>query len=399
MSSGGRGARDLLVATAISGGTGYVIIVAAGAVLDAVTFTAFAGFWSAVYLGVSALTGVQQEFARATRPTSAAVVQERTRSAAPALVLLTVLGSVVVLTMAVVSSGGSGGVTVAAVVAAIAALAGNVLAAAYGGIAAGLLRWRLAAAIVALDGVIRLLLVAAALLFSPTFPALVTAIVLPFVITPLVIRVLGRSTLAGGFSVDVARGRLLRNILGTMLGATAMGVMISGYPFVLTVLSADDGAKALAPVLLMLSLVRAPIAIVMLSLQSFFIVSLRDGAGTRWRGLVALIIGGGLLVSVAAVVVGPPVVLAIFGDEYTVGPVLVGAVTMSGALVGLTCLSGARALAFNRHDVYALGWVAAAVAAALAHLLPLPLDARVALSLCLAPAIGSIIHVTSTRRR
>ena len=70
---GPNGAVLILAATAIGGGAGYVLQAFAGPTLDTKLYAPFSVFWSALYLFVSALSGLQQEVTRATKPVTVGV--------------------------------------------------------------------------------------------------------------------------------------------------------------------------------------------------------------------------------------------------------------------------------------------------------------------------------------
>ncbi|MCU1443148.1 MAG: hypothetical protein JWQ59_1298, partial [Cryobacterium sp.] len=58
----------ILVATAIAGIAAYVVTWVVPRIIGGVDYKVFAVFWASMYLVVTALSGIQQEVTRATRP-------------------------------------------------------------------------------------------------------------------------------------------------------------------------------------------------------------------------------------------------------------------------------------------------------------------------------------------
>ena len=68
----------ILIATAIAGGCGYIVTAVVGATRPADEYADFGVFWATLYLVIAALSGVQQEVTRATRPVSVAMTRPAT---------------------------------------------------------------------------------------------------------------------------------------------------------------------------------------------------------------------------------------------------------------------------------------------------------------------------------
>ncbi|CAN5213852.1 hypothetical protein BH11ACT4_BH11ACT4_02180 [soil metagenome] len=395
MEAASRGPIFILVATAIGGGSGYLLTVLAGATLGPAAYAPFAVFWSSLYLVIAGLAGIQQEVSRAARPVTGSPGRPVARNFALAAAF----------TIAVVAAGTaplwsnlvfpSGGWLLALPLAF--GVASYVLAAVLFGVLFGLRLWPLIAAAIAVDGVLRLLFTGIALALTKDLVILGWAITIPFLLTPALLWLFMRRRLIGKAELDVGYGRLLWNVARTLIGSTATGVLISGFPVLLGATSPGVDPARLAAVVLAINLARAPLVIVVLSLQSYFIVmfkrSLRPGAVLFTLQVV---------VAVAAVVVaaiagfwGPALLRLVFGDGYRLDGLVLAITVVSGGLVGMLCVAGAALLAGGRHGPYSAGWVTAAVATIVILLLPLPLESRAVLALCIGPAVGLLVHLAA----
>jgi hypothetical protein len=144
--------------------------------------------------------------------------------------------------------------------------------------------------------------------------------------------------------------------------------------------------------------------IVVLSLQSYFVVQFRNSAGSAFAQFLrlALAIAGVTVVLAAAAWALAPLVLGWFGHSYVLDGWTVAALVAASGLLGILCVSGPLALGLSQHGVYVAGWVIAAVVSVLVLLVPGELVPRMLLSLAIGPAIGVFVHtfgVVVMRRR
>ena len=90
---------------------------------------------------------------------------------------------------------------------------------------------------------------------------------------------------------------------------------------------------------------------------------------------------------------------AVYGAQYDPSPPLLGFLTLAAASMASLVLTGASTIALNNHRAYTLGWVLAAVAAALLlWILPLGVSPRATLALGLAPLTGICVHLRAIVR-
>lgn len=388
----------LLLATVINGGSGYAIMILAGAAFGARDYEPFAFFWSTLYLVVAAVSGIQQEFARATSP-SATGAEHGAPSARLRSLGVVLLGATTIIGLATWASSplwaplalGGGGEALALPLSV--GVAGYVVVAVISGLLSGIGAWRAVAMMTIFDGVLRLAIVAGALMIGD--PALTAwAVVVPFVVVPVVAAATLARQRRDRFHIADSWPRILRNAALTVAAATAIGLLVSGLPALLRATTPDASPGELAGLVLAVNLVRAPLIVAVLALQSYLVVMFRQ-AEAHGRlltlGSVLVMVASGAL-SIIAAALGPAVVQGIGGPEFVVGPIEIVLVVLSGGVVGLIAITGASTLASGMHGRYALGWGAAAAASAASLAVIPPGDLRLAVALVLAPLVGCVVH-------
>ena len=404
------GAVLILLATVLAGGSGYLLMPLVAADLGPEGYAAFAVFWAALYLIISALSGVQQEIARATLPRSAPV-EERVSPVARNFALI-VAAAVLVATIAsapiwmgvVFPQRGWSLVWPLAV-----GISAYVIVAVVSGVLYGLRIWPFIAAMIAVDGVLRLVLVAALLPFTNNLGFIACAVAAPFVLTPLIIWPLVRRHVVNKSELDVTFRPLTWNVARTVVGSTSTGVLVSGFPLFLGATSGDESASAIGALILAITLTRAPIVVAVMSLQSYLVIHFRAQADAVWPALlrVLAIIGAATLVLSALVYwLGSPVLVLFVGPAYFLEGGVLALLVASAGLVGALCATGPAVLARSEHMVFTAGWVIAAVATVLLLLVPGDLETRAIVALAVGPILGLVAHVVglwrslaSTRRR
>ncbi|CAM5508639.1 hypothetical protein [Leifsonia shinshuensis] len=396
----------LLAATVVSGLAGYVVTWRVFVEAGAAGYGVFSVFWSALFLVVGVLFGVQQEATRAVAQTDPRSLADprtpgpRTSLAtfAPALAVVVVL--VVLATSPLWAPSGLGPAN-AGLAWFVAVGAGfNCLVAAASGILAGAGLWRQLAAIISLDGILRVVFVLVALAAGGPLWLLALAVILPFPLSLLAVvasaprRILGRVTVSESF------GSLAANTGRTMLAASATAVLINGFPLVLSFFATGSGHAGLGSLVLAVTLTRAPILVPLTALSSFLVSRFTHHPEQVARTLTAIMAGIAALAAVmclCAYLFGLPVMKAVFGPQFDLAPGALTALVGSAALIGALSVSGAAVLARGKHGMYAAGWVAASVITLALLFLPLPLAPRAALALAAGPAVGVAIHLFALR--
>ncbi|WP_018190063.1 MULTISPECIES: lipopolysaccharide biosynthesis protein [unclassified Leifsonia] len=358
----------------------------------------FAVFWSALFLVVGILFGLQQESTRATAQTIVAPEGPRTRTS------LWMLGGLVALVtgvLAIASSSlwapptlGAANAGLAWLVAAGAAL--NCLLAVGSGVMAGAGMWRQLAAVVTLDGIIRVTGVTAVLAVTDDIVALAVAVILPFPVALGIVFLTAPRTLIEKARVGFSLSALIANTGRTMLAASATAVLINGFPLILSFFAGPDNHAELGSLVLAVTLTRAPILVPLTALSSFLVSRFShhpESMGRTLGLLMAAITVAILVLCGAAWLWGEPVMHLVFGSGFDLSAGVLVALIASSGLIGALFVSGSAVLAQNRHALYALGWVVASVVTLAMLFVPLPLAGRSALALALGPAVGLAVHL------
>lgn len=365
-------------------------------IIGVAEYTEYAIFWSSLYLVVGALAGIQQEVTRATSATPDPRLAEGHRIARLALVIaLTVFGIIVISAVLwgrfVFPDNPAGLVWPLAV-----GTAAYSLVAVVGGSLYGISEWRPIFALLTTDGLLRLVLVGVTLALSGGVVALAWAVVAPFPIALLVLAPWVWPRLRGRTRMDVGYTRLLWNVARTIVAAAAMGLMVSGFPLVLGVTSPGAPSGALGLLILSITLIRAPLIVIVMSMQAFVVVFLRDRMPIFWWSFARielLILGAGLILAALGWVAGPFVFGILFPGESTPDGWLIALLVVSSALVAGLSAAGAATLARNAHSVYSTGWIVAALSTVVALLLPLDLVTRSVTALLVGPAAGLVLYL------
>lgn len=395
----------IIASTVFAGIASYVVTWLVPRVEGFSTYALFAVFWSFIYLVVGGLSGVQQEVTRGTdrRPETSEPAGHRAAVFAGA-------GAVIVAILVIASAPLWEGLAFPgpgwSLVWPLAFGTGSfVVVAVIGGSLYGLGEWRMLGLLPALDAVLRLVLIGAALLLGGDLIALAWAVALPFALAPLLVAPLLIRRLRGRTRLDVGYRALVRNVGHTILAAAASGVMVSGFPLLLGLTSHDVPAATLGLVVLTVTLVRAPLIVSAQSLQSFFLVSFRDHPDTfasTLRRIVAVVVGCGAILALLGWLLGPTVFGLLFPGERQPGGALIAILVASSALVGLMCVAAPAVLARGGHSAYTAGWVAGALLTILVLVLPLEFEVRTVVALIVGPAAGLLVHsaaLVAIRRR
>lgn len=394
-----RGLTYILGATVVAGACGYLIQLAAPALLkDAQAYLAFSVFWSTLYLFGSAVSGVQQEVTRATRPSSLAGV----RSSLPAFTL----GAIVVLTLitGVVGAAFASGAFAPAPVEMTASFGvgmfGYLLMSVLAGVLYGLEMWRSIALLTVLDALIRAAILTIGLALGLPTGALAGLIAIPFALAAGIVWLAVKRHVVGRFALDVGPRQLSANALRTCVGSAAMGVLVTGLPLLLRTFMPTADVSYLAGLILVITITRAPLIIPLMALQSYLIVEFRRSTVHVWGVLsrYLLILAAVTTVAAAAAWAGGPALIDLISQgAFAVEAPIAAIVVVSAGLVGAMCITGPALLARGQHNWFVGGWVLAASATVLLLLLPLDTPMRASLALMVAPGLGVIAHSLSVR--
>lgn len=394
------GVHYILAATAIGGAAGWIIQGFAAGVLSETEYLGFQTFWSTLFLIVAALSGVQQEISRAARPRTLAQPAGDRRT----LVTLTGViagGTLLILLLTSLAwaqyllPAETQGLAPAIAVGA----AAYVPIAALSGVLYGLGRLFTVAALTVTDSLFRLLAVVTVGLLAGSSVALGWSVVLPYLAAFLILWLLLRPWLKESYELDVPLPNLSWNLARAAGGAVAIGVVTSGLPMIMSVTSRGEPAAGVAAVMFVVVLTRAPLVTVMMSLQSLLTVRFRDQpelAGGRIARLLAYLAGATLLFAALSYPL-VPWLLRWLWPQYELDGLFIAAIVATSGLTGALTVTGAAALAANRHSAYLAGWASASIVMVAVMLLPLELPSRVLLATAIAPVVGGVIHARALR--
>lgn len=389
------GIGGLLPAVAFTGAVGYVIQIAIPLWADgAENYVTFSVFWATLYIMVAALSGVQQEIARAASP-------DRRGSGYAVLGRYVAIVSVVMLAVVTAVSSVIAPLLFAQSPLAFAALlalgaVSYVSLGALGGLLFSAQRQIPIMLFLVLDTTLRLALMLGAMAVTDSAVVMALAVVLPFLLSALILFLVARRSVPA-ITLDVGLRQLLKNTLQTVTASAAMGCIISGLPLFLALAGTNAYVGTSASVILLSTLVRAPLVIPLMALQSYFIVKLKDTVriGRQVAIYAAVLLGGSVVLAALAALIGPVIFTWLFAEYDPVGAALVFGLVLSAGFMGLLFITGAGALAARGHRWYLTGWVVAAATVVAVLLVPLgmPFEVTVVTALFAGPLLGGACHV------
>ncbi len=387
----------VLGASLVSGVSGYLALILAARTLSRADNAEFLVFWGTVFALYGVLIGVTTE-------TTRAVTTTRDDRPATTRLLPVVVGFGLTLVAIVALSGlvwapavlGEDWVSLLGATALGSAL--FAVHVAVSGVASGRGAWSGYSLLVAGETASRLVLfvVVALTAASVTGFAMASAVASGFWLVATLFSRRYRDLWNQRVQADV-RG-LLRRLVASCSATGVSALLLVGYPVLLRVTTPDNVFAGAAPLVLAVSLCRAPLLVPLGAYQNV-VVSRVAAHGVR--ALVPVLVGLGGITAVGALAAWPvgPWALRLVNPDYHVdGPVFAGLVLGAG-LVAVLTMTGAAAVALDHHTVYLAGWIAATVTTVGVLLVPGMLEARVVTSLLVGPAVGVLVHLVWGRRR
>ncbi|SDS28757.1 lipopolysaccharide biosynthesis protein [Microterricola viridarii] len=398
------GVKWMLAATLVSGVAGYLVTFFAYQALAGAGYVVFAAFWSALFLVVGVLFGLQQESTRAT----AEALRDADRPGRRQSSLWIfgagaglIVGAIVLVSSVLWAPDSLGQENTGLALQVALGSAANAVVATMSGALAGSQRWRLLAAVIFLDGILRLAAVSLVLSVSDDLNLLAWAVVLPFPLAigtvfcfaPGVLRRLGHSPL---------RYRTLAvNSVHTVIAASATAILINGFPLVLAFYGQGSDKDVLADLMFAIMLTRAPILVPLMALQSYLVTRFTNDRAALWAfllkaiGAVAAVMA---LLGAATWLWGLWAFQTFINESFTLPTAALVPLVVSSGFIGILCVTGPALLALGRHRAYAAGWVAASAVALAVLFVPIPIEFRAPLALSLGPVVGIIWHLLAIRQ-
>lgn len=397
---GRRGMASVGMSSVVAGLSGYVVLLVVARYLDPAKNADFLVYWSLLFGGFAVLGGLQQETTRSIG--SARLADRPVRT--PARVLPWSIGIAVALAAAVAVASpwwhpvllrGQPVLTVLLLCTASIAFAGHVTLV---GTLAGARRWTTSSVLVGCESALRVVLTVVAVVAGADLLGLEVAVSLSAALWLVIILVSRTMRAAAGSRGEGTARELVTRELQAMVASTGAAALVVGFPTLLRLTTHDAQWATAAPLVLAISLTRAPLLMPLNAFQgvaiSYFLDPHRSRAAALSR-VVAVLVGVGVAGAVVADLVGPTLMAVFFGAPYRVAGMLLATLTLDSTVLAVLTMTGSAVLALGNHVLYATGWLVATAVAGGLLLVDLPLSARAALALGVGPLAGVAVHVVA----
>lgn len=360
----------------------------------------FLSFWAGLFFICGLLGGVQTEATRAVSEMSRdSVSRSGARVTSAAMIVGGAAGAILLVLsplLATVVFKRDGWIAVACLT--VTALTFP-LHSALSGVLQGLRQWDRFGQLVSLEATLRLAGVAVAGGLGAALGGIEAACLTSLLAWVLMLLASRRARVALRVRTSLTLSVLLANVGHTLLSAASSAALVVGFPILLKLTTSTQDYALTAPLLLAVSLTRAPIMIPLQAFQGVAIAHIARNPDAGWRALskplmwVSLI---GALGTALAWFIGPSIIL-LFGPAYIVTPLVVSALTLAAVLMAILTLLGTVVVSLGHHAAFSRGWLAATIVCIGVLLLPLETDLRTVLSLTVGPLCGAVIHALSLR--
>lgn len=398
---GRRSTLHVAAGAAVAALSGVVVFAISARALPTAQNTAFLTYWAALFAIFAVISGVQSEVTRAVRADSL-LPPDHTRATSPVVVALLVglaAGMVVaalypVWTVVLV---GDSTLLFSVVLMALAAMsyAGHVATV---GALAGHARWGAFASLTAAEALVRVILVVLAVGLGWRmigFEIAAAGGALTWVLATILIPGI---RIAWRTRVSFRPAALIGRMGNAMAAAGANALLVTGFPLLMSATTSAAEYATAAPLVVAVSMTRAPLLIPITAFQSMVIASFvqhPERARSSLLKLVSVVLVIAVIGGVVAAVLGPWLMSLVFGAGYGNSAFTLGMLVAAASFLALLVLGGAIALALDRHTVNTVGWyVALAVSVALMFA-PFSLETRTILALLIGPMVGSAVHFTA----
>lgn len=389
----------VLGASVISGVSGYAVLVLIARHLTLAENSRFLVFWGLLFGLFGCLGGVQAEAARAVRAAqvTAGALEPPGRRTGPSVGTVSVVVGLTGAALVLASVWLWGDLVIGSPwwAEATATAVGVVGFGGYSGLSGceiGSGAYRRYARLLVTDGVGRLVLVALAILGSGSVLALTWATALASGGWLCWVASSPQTRRAWSAPADVSPAQLIRRMAVACSATAASAALVVGFPVLLRVTTSDEVYTGAAPVLLALSLTRAPLLVPLTAYQGVLVARVvSDGIRPLGRPLALLtaVTVGGVPMAWAT----GPWLLQVVNPGYLVAGEVFAGLTLGAGLIAALTMTGAACLGLTGHGAYAAGWLAATAASLALLCLSLPLAARVVVALVGGPALGIGVHL------
>lgn len=401
-SIGRKSAAGVGSASLVSAAVGYVLLLVAARTLDTEANAVFLAFWSFLFFIFGVLGGITVETTRASRSAAALPAEKRgARFAVPALLVGLGAGALLLISSfwwgeALFGDLAFALVPVVSLVAIVYAGHATTI-----GALGGTGRWGKYSATVFAESGVRLGAAAVVFVAGATVVGLAIASALAAAAW-LILFILSKEVRAAYLSrADVPAGGYIRNVLHACVAAMASAALVVGFPAMLKFTTADNVYLASAPLLMALSLTRAPLMIPLTAFQGVAIthfMSRKDEGAKAYIPIFLAVLGVAAVGAAAAAAIGPWLMVFLLGPDYHVSGGVLAALTFDSGFLALLTLTGALTVAAGRHRAYSLGWICAVIVSLGFLLLPVGIELKTILSLGIGPLCGIVVHTVFVQR-
>jgi len=367
----------------------------------------FSSFWSVLFLAIGVTSGLTVELTRVTASNRRPVASSDEKGLRVRVLLVTVMvGTAVVLggsmpawRLAVPGfAGAQSWLMGLALVIGITGFAGQCVLI---GSLAGLGHWRVYAVVVAMESGVRLVLVSLSAVFQAGLAPFMFAAILGEYAWIVVVAVSRTARQALAQRVDTTALALARRVGLAMLGLAASTVLLVGFPWLIGLTTDRAVYLAAAPLLVAVSLTRAPLMVPISSLYSVaisYFASRHDPPARVIRAMLLAVALVGLVGVALAWAVGPWL-LGLVRAEYVLPGSTLAGLTAGAACIAMITVSGMLCQSQDRYGSHISGWTVAVVVSVVILLIPMGLVVRVIWALVAGPLCGLVVHLFLLNRQ
>lgn len=395
----------MAAATVFSAASGYVVTLLAARIFGGARYQVFAVFWAMFFALTGVLGGLIQETTRAIRSRADLPRDSVPRQAAAPMRVAVLLGIVCAVVLLASSPLWFGRVVSEHATLSLWLLVASSLMLAPQAVLSGSLSgaglWKTYAALLVLDAGARLGAALGAAAVGGGTAAFLLVTVAGAVSWVVVLAVSRAARGTARLRADVPTAAFVQRTMHAMAAAAAAAALIVGFPVLLAATAARGERDLLGPLILAVTLTRAPFLVPLTSFQSAVVVYLVERRANLFRALsrpALFLAGAAVLTTALAAVLGPPLVRIFFGPSFALPGAVLGALTFGAACTAWLMVTGCAALARARHGLYSGGWLLAGCVSLAVLLLPVGLASRTALALIVGPLVGSALHLLALGR-
>lgn len=194
---------------------------------------------------------------------------------------------------------------------------------------------------------------------------------------------------------DVPVAQFARRVGGAMLGLGASSILLVGFPWLVGLTTPEPVLLGAAPLLLAISLTRAPLMVPISSLYNVAVAHFtqRQQSSLRLIRLLLLSIASvGIAGGALAWAIGPWLFRLIRPDYDLSGMTLAG-LTLGAACIAMITITGILCQSGARYTHYLIGWLVAVGVAIAILIMPFSLTTRTISALIVGPLCGMVLHL------